>query len=183
MPRGSGRRPKPTKLKKLGGNAGKRALNEKEPTPPAEPPEMPPGLSKLAQQEWKSIVPQLDKQGMVTRIDGKALAAYCHAYAQWRQAELDIQRYGLLIEEPVIDTVTGKQRKLRNRLVFKLKRNPAITISNDAMKLMKSFLIEFGMTPAARSRLRVEKPPDESKDPFESFLNRGGQSNENKRVN
>lgn len=175
MPRGSGRRPKPTKLKKLGGNAGKRELNDKEPAPPIAPPEMPPGLSKLAQKEWKSIVPLLEPLGMLSLIDGKALAAYCHAYARWAQAEEEVERLGLIINETIFN-------KDGEEVGYKYKRNPAVTISNDALKLMKSFLIEFGMTPAARSRLRVEKPPGEEKDPIDSFLNRVSKSNESKRI-
>lgn len=113
---------------------------------------------------------------MLSLIDGKALAAYCHAYARWSQAEEEVDRLGLIISEGIYD-------KEGNELGTKYKRNPAVTISNDALKMMKSFLIEFGMTPAARSRLRVEKPADEGKDPFEKFLNRGGKQNESKYTN
>ena len=183
MPRGSGRRPKPTKLKRLAGNPGKRELNKSEPMPSAEAPDMPPGLPKLARREWESIVPQLERLGMLSRIDGKALAAYCHAYARWVEAEKQVHKYGMIIEEPVIDTATGAQRKLRGRFVVRLKKNPAVSASNEALKLMKSFLIEFGMTPAARSRLHVEKQGGDEKDPLEAFLERGSKANENKHVN
>lgn len=40
------------------GNPGGRPLNN-EPTPPADRPAMPKGMSKLAQKEWRRIVPQL----------------------------------------------------------------------------------------------------------------------------
>jgi P27 family predicted phage terminase small subunit len=172
----AGRRPKPTKLRKLGGKAGHRALNDQEPTPPVGEPVMPPSLGKLAAAEWKSIVAELKPLGMLSSIDGKALAAYCHAYERWVQAEEEVERHGLLIKESQYSDEDVE-------IGVKYKRNPAVTISNDALKLMKSFLIEFGMTPAARSRLRVEKPPGEDKDPFESFMKRGGQSNETKPVN
>jgi hypothetical protein len=42
------------------------------------------------------------------------------------------------------------------------------------MKTMKSFLVEFGMTPAARSRLRIDKPKEA--DPFEDYLKKGNSS-------
>jgi P27 family predicted phage terminase small subunit len=176
MPRGSGRRPKPTKLKKLTGNAGKRALNEKEPTPPAIAPDMPDGLSKVAQQEWKSIVPQLERLGVLSRIDGKALAAYCHAFARWFEAEEEIAEYGIVVKEPVL--LMGAETGF-----YRHKKNPAVTISEGAMKLMKSFLIEFGMTPASRSRLRVDQPAGDEQDPFEKFMKGRNKSSENKHVN
>lgn len=185
MPKGSGRRPLPTKLKKLRGNAGKRKLNDAEPQPDAGEPEMPPGLLPLAQAEWRRIVPELLRLEVLSKIDGKALAGYCMAYARWMQAEADVAKYGLTIEEPVVDTVTGQQRFLgegisvsgdgdlirTGRPLFRLKRNPAISVSHDAQKLMKSFLVEFGMTPAARTRLRVEKS-EKSEDPLEALMKR-----------
>jgi P27 family predicted phage terminase small subunit len=167
-------------LRKLGGKAGHRALNIKEPTPPLGPPDMPPDLPELAKKEWKSIVPQLEQLGLLSRIDGKALAGYCHAYARWAQAEQRIEKFGIVIEEPVLwKNLAGKPFTVG----YRHKKNPACNISEAALKTMKSFLIEFGMTPAARSRLRVEKPAGEEKDPFEKFLNRGAKTNESKRVN
>ena len=109
---------------------------------------MPDGLSALAREEWKTIVPQLEVLGILSRIDGKALAAYCQTYSRWILAERDIDRLGLMIEEHI---VLGDQEIGTN-----YKRNPAIAISNEALKLMKSFLIEFGMTPSSRARASGE---------------------------
>jgi P27 family predicted phage terminase small subunit len=176
MPKGSGRRPKPTKLKKLGGNAGKRQLNEKEPDPPKGEPEMPPNLGKLAAAEWKSIVALLQPLGMLSSIDGKALAAYCHAFEQWVRADKEVSARGIIVEEPILN-------KEGDEVGTKIKRNPADIASQSWLKVMKSYLIEFGMTPSSRTRLRVEKPADEEKDPFEKFLNRGGQQSESKYKN
>lgn len=167
MPKGSGRRPLPTAVKKLRGNAGKRKLNDKEPAAAVGEPPMP-KLSAEAKREWKRIVPELLRLGVLTVVDGKALAAYCHAYARWLQAERDVARYGLVIREPV--TTKIGHRLVATRFV-RLKRNPAISVAHDAMKLMKSFLVEFGLTPASRSRLKVEQqPPDE--DPFDLYVAR-----------
>jgi P27 family predicted phage terminase small subunit len=57
---------------------------------------------------------------------------------------------------------------------FRLKKNPACTVSETAMKTMKSFFVEFGMTPAARSRIRIDKPKEA--DPFEDYLKKGSSS-------
>lgn len=132
---------------------------------------MPEDLLPAAKEEWQRIVPELLKLGLLAKVDQKALSAYCHAFARWRQAEQDVAKYGLTIEEPVIDPKTGWQRRLRGRYVVRLKANPAAAKSSDAMKLMKSFLIEFGLTPASRSRLSVADPGAEKpKDPADAFF-------------
>jgi len=135
---------------------------------------MPKDLSKAAAKEWRSILPQLRLLGVLSQIDSKALAAYCHSFARWMEAEREVERLGIVVEEPILmlGEPTGYVR---------YKKNPAVTISESAMKLMKSFLIEFGMTPSSRSRVRIEKPPTEE-DPMDAFL-KGAQPMDSKRVN
>jgi P27 family predicted phage terminase small subunit len=173
MPRGSGRRPLPTAVKKLRGNPGKRKMNDAEPAPVLGVPEMPKGLGKVAAAEWRSIVPDLLQLGVLTKVDGKALAAYCHAFERWFAAERDVAKYGVIVEEPIL--VAGVATDY-----VRLKKNPACGVSETAMKIMKSFLIEFGMTPAARSRVRIEKPKAE--DPFDAYLKKSS-SDDQKHVN
>jgi P27 family predicted phage terminase small subunit len=73
------------------------------------------------------------------------------------EAEEEIVRLGLVLEE----AITIGEGETRIITGYKYKRNPAVTISNDAQKLMKSFLIEFGLTPASRSRVHANKKSDE----------------------
>ena len=51
----AGRKPKPTALKKLEGNPGKRKLNTKEPVPAKGMPEGPKWLLPEAKEEWKRL--------------------------------------------------------------------------------------------------------------------------------
>lgn len=174
MPKGSGRRPLPTAVKKLRGNPGKRALNAAEPAPPVGVPQMPKGLGKVAAAEWRSIVPDLIQLGVLTKVDGKALAAYCHAFARWFQAEREVERHGIIVEEPIL--LMGEETGF-----VRLKKNPACNVSETAMKIMKSFLVEFGMTPAARSRVRIDKPKEA--DPLEDYLKKRSGSSDQTHVN
>jgi P27 family predicted phage terminase small subunit len=182
----AGRRPLPTALKELAGNPGHRPLNDAEAKPEPRAPEMPKGMCAAARREWGNIVPLLLKLGLLTRIDGKALAAYCDSYAHWEQARKDIKKYGLVIQSPKCDKlgnvimVSGDGSEIldeesgtvRKRILYELKANPAVSIYNTFAKLMKAYLIEFGLTPASRSKLKIEKPADS--DPMEDFLrNRG----------
>ena len=161
---GNGRRPKPTAMKELAGNPGHRPLNDAEPKPDKAAPEMPKGMLKAARREWAAIVPSLLRIGVLSNIDGKALAAYCDAYAHWELARKQIEKYGLVIEEPVLD-----KDGFVNTAMVRLKANPAVNIYTAMGKLMKSYLIEFGLTPASRSKLKIEKQA-EVPDPMAALL-------------
>lgn len=158
-----GRRPLPTAVKKLRGNPGKRPPNTLEPKPKLLAPKMPANLSGLAVDEWKEIVPLLIELGVLSQVDGKALAAYCECFAQWRRAMEEVEERGILIEEPIVALVSGEV------VGYKIKRNPAVSMANDQLKLMKSYLVEFGLTPASRGRLKIEKPEGEA-DPMDAYL-------------
>src|SRR5437764_15483626 len=80
-----GRRPKPTRLKMLTGNPGKRPLNGNEPRPAAAVPECPAELGTLARTEWNRLVGELAALRLLTNLDRAALAAYSGAYALWAE--------------------------------------------------------------------------------------------------
>lgn len=144
---------------------------------------MPDGLPPLAVQEWNFIVPMLSQLGVLTEIDGKALAAYCEYFAQWREALDEVRERGITLDEPITTPyVNARGEKCVEIVGHKYKRNPAVTIANDAAKIMKSFLVEFGLTPSSRGRLRIEGKPD-ADDPLEAYLRAAALPTETKRVN
>ncbi|AHM56400.1 phage terminase, small subunit, P27 family [Peptoclostridium acidaminophilum DSM 3953] len=152
--------PKPTNLKVLQGNPGKRQLNESEPVFPigSEVPNPPAHLSRYAKKEWKRIAPLLHKNGLLTEADIAALGAYCQAYNRWVEAEKLIRTYGYTDE-------TDKGNIIQR---------PEVGIANKAMEQMVKYGKEFGLTPSARSNLHIEKP-EETEDPFMKFIS-GGRS-------
>ncbi len=152
-----GRRPTPTAIKKLQGNAGKRVLEEDEVRPVSGVPEMPRGLRKAARREWVRIVRELTTLGVLTVVDGKALMAYCDAYADWEEAQKDLLKNTAVLKEPIIN-------KVGDVVGYKTKTNPAFTNKYTALKSMKSFLVEFGMTPASRVHLKANEAPKEPED-------------------
>jgi len=149
----AGRRPKPTALKQLAGNPGKRALNSSEPRPSGIP-KCPAHLDKAAKAEWKRISAELITLGLLTSVDRAALAAYCSAWSRWVTAEESLQRFGTVIKSPKSN--------------FPI-QNPFLGVSNTAVDQMRKFLIEFGMTPASRARLHVDGACGQT-DPFEAFM-------------
>lgn len=150
-----GRKPKPTHLKLVTGNPGKRALNKGEPTPRLDLPMPPPHLSDEAKVEWGRVSQELYDCGLLSTVDRAALAAYCQAYARWvtaekaitKMAESDALTSGLLIR-----TSNGNAIQ-----------NPLVGTANKAMKDMVYYAAEFGMTPSARSRIEAAPPPKDNK--------------------
>src|SRR3990167_6611297 len=92
-----GRKPKPTRLKLVEGNPGRRPLPENEPEPVTELPPAPAHLDDAARAEWDRIGAQLLEQGLVSHLDMAALAAYCVDYSRWAFAEEEIRRTGIVL--------------------------------------------------------------------------------------
>src|SRR5687768_10225656 len=94
---GGGRKPTPTRLKLLRGNAGRRPLNPNEPQPPARLPPPPAHLSREAKREWRRAGRFLLDLGLVSDLDRTAFALYCTAYGRWVEAEEAIRSYGVML--------------------------------------------------------------------------------------
>ena len=95
-----GRKPKPTAVKVLEGNPGKRSLNTKEPKPEKKAPRCPSWLEDEAKKEWKRMAKQLEHLGILTEVDMAAFAGYCQAYARWKEAEEFITQHGTIVKTP-----------------------------------------------------------------------------------
>src|ERR1700756_3942310 len=90
-----GRPPKPTRIKALTGNPGKRPLNTHEPRPEPALPDCPPELSPTAQREWTRLTGELAKLNLITNLDRGALATYCGAYAGRKHgADIEVWDHG-----------------------------------------------------------------------------------------
>lgn len=133
-----GRKPKPTALKRLDGNPGKRPINVREPKPAGGgKPTCPSHLSPTAKSEWKRISGTLHEMGILTTVDRAALAAYCQAYARWVDAEKKLAETPALIKTP-----SGY-----------VQQSPWLSVANKQMEIMGRFMAELGITPASRSRI------------------------------
>lgn len=151
----AGRRPKPTALRVLQGNPGKRPFNPAEPALPALYLRCPRHLQGLARQEWARTAHVLADMGLLTRADRTALEVYCAAYQTWREAQEKIQAYGAVVAGAKgVATVS-----------------PYVTVADRAAAEMRAFWSEFGLTPASRTRIRV--PEQRQADPLADFLTKG----------
>ncbi len=152
-----GRPPKPTRLKVISGTYradrhGPKARNE--PMPRRGRPQCPSWLSGEAKSKWRKIVPELDRLGLLTLIDGDCLAAYCQAWAEFRLATETLASEG-----HYTSTAAGG-----------LKPHPAATMQRNAWRAIREFAALFGLDPSSRSKLSVP-PVQEAMDPLEALLN------------
>lgn len=133
-----GRRPKPTGLKILDGNAGHRPINDQEPDPaPAEALPAPKWLGKKAKEEWGRLMPELTRLGLLSALDLGSFECLCQAYGQWRDYEGLCKKHGL---------------QAAVQLGFRKS-------ADDGHKLYLRAAVEFGFTPSSRSRVRVKRAP------------------------
>ncbi len=135
-----GRKPKPTKIKKLAGNPGKRALNPAEPEPRVVAPQAPAHLSDDEKAKWNDLVKELSPLGLLTSIDIDALSFYCVVYGRWVKAETMVREKG-----EIIKTAAGN-----------IIQNPYLSIANRALDQLNKLGAEFGMTPSSRSRVKTD---------------------------
>ncbi len=137
--------PKPTAVKILQGKPGHRPLPANEPKPDSgRLPSAPRWLSDEAKREWKRIAPRLHAVGLLTEVDGLALAMLCEAFAQYMAAKTVVDSEGMLL-------VSEKGNSYQH---------PAAGLMTQARGELMKWAREFGMTPAARSRISVQAADD-----------------------
>ena len=133
-----GRKPKPTAMKVLEGNPGKRQLNTTELKPKRSGiPECPDWLEDEAKAEWDRLCKNLYELGILTDLDVMTFASYCQAYARWREAEEFISQHGTIVKTP-----SGYWQQV-----------PQVSIAHQNQKIMMQAAAEVGLTPSARSRI------------------------------
>lgn len=167
----AGRKPKPTKLKELAGNPGKRALNKLEPKY-SSPDELrvPRGkLSDEGQRLWRVLAPQLAQAGVLTAADLPALEMLCNHYAIARMAlevinapallQLgavdedgnDVEGVGVLVENGILSTTKDGT----------LKKHPAVSVFMENSRAFRMYLAEFGLTPSSRTKITTQEGTSE----------------------
>jgi P27 family predicted phage terminase small subunit len=142
--------PIPDNVRNLRGNAGKRK-------PPSRPkavvaqPSKPSDLKGEGLAEWKRVTPELERMGLLSKLDRGVLLLYCATYGIWHETWSRIMADG---------AVTVDERKLpRKHPLWQVYRDSAASIASLADKL--------GLTPAARGRMTV---PEKEEDGGDSIL-------------
>lgn len=130
--------------------------------PPGDPPQ-PEGLGPIAAAEWTRMVARLRTSHALSTVDDAALYRYVHLYADGEDLRGDYTRLRKEVDrllkevrklngDQLVDAV-GKivsLEKVINGLSSQLRQN--------AMAI-RQYLVEFGMTPASRGRVKLPGDP------------------------
>ncbi|MEV8156552.1 phage terminase small subunit P27 family [Streptomyces fradiae] len=130
----------PEHLRLLRGNPGGRPAPSRVTAPPGVP-EAPDWLEAEARAEWDRIVPDLDRLGVLAKVDRAALSTYCAAWSKFVEAERLLQSDDLVAE-----------RRAGNGPA----KSPAWQIWREAATTVAALAKELFITPNAR--LRAVKP-------------------------
>src|SRR3954463_10399212 len=134
--------PKPTAIKRLEGNPGKRKLNEAEPTPTLGAPECPDHLDDVARKEWERLTTILVAMKVLTEADYIALANLCQGYSTLVNAQKQMNKTGILYKSK-----TGY-----------IQQSPLLGIIHTQTTIVNNLLREFGLTPSSRTRVATVEP-------------------------
>ena len=129
----------PTAILKLRGSAKARHRTN-EPDAPIDDGGPPEWLGAGAKRQWRLVAPQLRALGVLGKCDRSALARYCEAWASWRDATALLAREGL--------TCASAHGGIAP--------HPAVGIVAQLNATLLRFEAQFGLTPSARSSLRVD---------------------------
>ena len=139
--------PKPSVIEIMEGRPGHRPINRLEPKPRHLVPRCPDHLDARAKQEWRRLVAILRRMRILTEADGHSLANLCQTYSTLVIAQAKLTELGILYKAP-----SGY-----------VMQSPLLGVVNQCIETITKLSREFGLTPAARSRLVVvdlEDPMD-----------------------
>lgn len=111
----------------------------KAPKLPPEAPDCPVGLSAEGKAEWCRQVEQLDRMGVITKIDRAVLCIYCQQWGEIQALNGLIKKQGRIVKGSMGSSVS----------------NPLVKQREAAMDRLLEIAAQFGFTPASRSRLDV----------------------------
>jgi P27 family predicted phage terminase small subunit len=139
---------KPSAIKELTGNPGKRRLNKSEPRPYGEP-ARPTIMTPAARKVWAKLVVSMPP-GVYTFADSHMMAAYCEAVAAHQRAT-----------KHIIDgagEVTGSTGQT--------KLSPWLKEQADSARLIVTIGAKLGLDPVSRQHIQTDKggPSDEDND-------------------
>ena len=177
--------PKPTALKLIAGNPGKRELNVDEAIPDPmtsydPPPEV--AADPRAASIWSRLVPDLAKCGLARSVDWPRLAAYCLKFSRWLFLGEEIRRIQeenpsskgttYPIVEDYDEVVDGK--KVRRERVKYVAEFPWASEWRSLDRDLRADERVLGISPSARSRISVRSEGKKTEDDLRrDFFKRG----------
>ena len=141
----AGRKRKPDSQKVVQGTFQKCRSNPDTPTPADDLPLAPTSLTDAERTHFVTLCKRIADMGVASSTDTEALTM-----AAKRLAEIDACDLQIATNGAVVDTTNTRGERM-------LRGNPAVRMRSEAMRHLQSLLAEFGLTPAARSKVSAKK--------------------------
>lgn len=151
-----GRKPKPVQIQIAEGDPRKHGVHKLQERLNAEPkatrglPDCPRHLKGRARAAWNTWKSEAEAMDIDRRPDAAMLEGACVHYARAVEADIILARDGITVEQSTIGA-DGE------RIVLRIKKHPAVEVSNQAWRQVRSFCTEFGFSPSSRTRVHSEK--------------------------
>ena len=158
-----GPKPLPSNVHLLRGNPSKKPLGSlfDELRPEVEIPDYPSWLWAEAKKEWKRLAGELERYGLISKLDRAALVLYCQAWAKMVWAERQMTRAMKHAEDArAAAEATGEEYAGGDGIMVKT-TNGNFTYSHHwvvgtrAAAEVKRYLDLFGLSPSARSKVSI----------------------------
>lgn len=173
-----GRPRKPTALKLLQGNPGKRRIDPTEAQAPGGAPPKPAHIEGLAAEFWDRLTRIMDEMGYLSTADGELLELASAAYGHWREALAQVKRLGLVVQ-------TGA-KPLRNHMGDPVlgpdgkpilaggsaRANPFLKVADAQWDRLLRVLSSLGIPPTVRAKVTGARPKGKEKSEQEKLKQR-----------
>ena len=169
-----GRRPKPTANHVVSGTyrADRHAQNTSD-AAPADTPRCPDHLTGLARWAWMHFAPKLRGLKVLTLSDGMALERLCCVYAEVRDYDTLLANAGTTYSTPPVDKSGNVLRDANGEPLPGIVRiHPAVAARANADNRLRAYLLEFGLTPAARNKAAVAPDTPDDTDQTDRYISR-----------
>lgn len=163
--RSGGRNAKTTQEHELlGTHREHRHGGSETPDPPKGRPEPPLPLEGLACDEWAAVCDDLESQGVLALTDRMAIYQYARLFAETEShavSRMECSETVRILEENIGDkSLKGPDLVAAFQEITKMRKLELshATATRQGRMALRQWLVEFGLTPAARSRVKVAKP-------------------------
>lgn len=117
-------------------------------------------LGQQAKVIWRKVVPFLETQSSVNRIDSGLVEMYCTQYEIYRNAYKHVRENGEV--QAIYKPVPDFEGTVIDKTFQGYKRNPMTNIYSDSLKNLAKIGSELGLSPKSRSELMELSGNDDS---------------------
>lgn len=136
---------------------------------PSDPPKY---LGAEAKAAWRKIVPFLEAEGKVQRIDANLVEIYCTQYELYRKSYDHVKKYGEAMA--IYKSLQNASGEIIGKDFVAWKKNPMVQTNDAASKSLIKTGSELGLSPKSRSELlQLVEPKKKGKKSLAEKLKEG----------